>query len=247
VLHDLSLTIPAGRFTAIIGPNACGKSTLLRALARVSPIRAGSILLDGAAIATCRTRDVARRLGLLPQASVAPDGITVQELVARGRYPHQSMLRNTAAADAAAVVAALGAAGITELAARPVDELSGGQRQRVWIALVLAQSTPLLLLDEPTTALDIGHQVELMNLLRRLNHAGRTVVAVLHDLPQACRYAEHLIVMQAGRIVTEGRPWDMMTPELMHRVFGLRCLVIEDPVAGTPLIIPSDDTRVEDH
>lgn len=239
IAADLSLAVPDGRFTVIIGPNACGKSTLLRALARIAKPSAGTVTLDGALISSYPTREVARRLGLLPQSPAAPDGITVADLVGRGRYAHQRLFRRTDASDTEAVAAALAATGTADLADRPMDELSGGQRQRVWMALVLAQQTPLLLLDEPTSFLDIGHQIDLMDLLRRLNREhGRTLVAVLHDLNQACRYADHIVAMHDGRIVATGRPWDVVTAPFVRAVFGLDCLVIEDPVAGTPLIIP---------
>ena len=235
---DLSLAIADGSFTVIVGANACGKSTLLRALSRLLAPSSGQVVLDGRQIADRPAKDVARRLGLLPQTAIAPDGITVADLVARGRYPHQSFLRQWSAGDARAVAAALAATGVTDLGDRLVDELSGGQRQRVWIAMVLAQETPILLLDEPTTFLDIAHQIDLLDLLAGLNAQGRKVVAVLHDLNQACRYATHLVAMKGGAIVAEGAPSRIVTPALVEEVFGLPCLVIPDPVAGTPLIVP---------
>lgn len=240
VLADLSLDIPDGSFCVIIGANGCGKSTLLKALARVIAPNTGAVLLDGAAISSLHTREVARRLGLLPQESVAPDGITVRDLVARGRHPHQGFLGRWTPADERALSWALAATGIADLADRFVDELSGGQRQRVWIALVLAQETPLMLLDEPTSYLDIAHQVDLLELLRHLNRAhGRTLVAVLHDLNQAFRYADHLIAMKDGAILAEGRPERLVTPDFVKRLFGLSCLVIEDPVAHRPMVVPT--------
>jgi len=182
---------------------------------------------------------VARKLGLLPQTSLAPDGITVADLVARGRYPHQKFLQQWSRADEAAVIRAMEATKVTDLSGRLVDELSGGQRQRVWVAMVLAQETPILLLDEPTTFLDIAHQIELLELLRRLNRdEGKTIVAVLHDLNQACRYATHLIAMREGRVMAEGQPTGIVTAELVEAVFGLPCLVIEDPISHTPLVVP---------
>ena len=202
----LSVDIPDNEFTVIIGPNACGKSTLLRSLARMLSPSAGSILLDGRAISSYPSKEVARRLGLLPQSSVAPDGITVADLVARGRYPHQKLLRQWSRTDEQIVGEALAATNVHDLADRPVDELSGGQRQRVWLAMALAQQTPILLLDEPTTYLDIAHQIEMLDLCADLHvKQNRTLVAVLHDLNHACRYATHLIAMKAGRVVAVGR------------------------------------------
>ncbi|MGW4799954.1 ABC transporter ATP-binding protein [Nonomuraea sp. NPDC004297] len=244
VAADLSVTIPDESFTVIIGPNACGKSTLLRALARMLRPRTGAVRLDGSVITSLPSKEVARRLGLLPQSSIVPDGITVADLVARGRYPHQRLMRQWSRADEAAVAEAMRATDVTELADRIVDELSGGQRQRVWLAMALAQETPILLLDEPTTFLDISHQIEVLNLCAELHERGRTMVAVLHDLNQACRYATHLIVMRDGRIVAEGDPARIVTPELVHEVFDLRCEIIRDPQSGTPLIVPEARRRV---
>ncbi len=238
VATDLSVAIPDASFTVIVGPNACGKSTLLRALARLLKPATGKVILDGGDIASLPAKETARRLGLLPQSSIAPEGITAADLVARGRYPHQSFLRQWSLADEAAVAQAMDATGITELATRAVDELSGGQRQRVWIALVLAQDTPILLLDEPTTYLDIAHQIELLDLLARLNREGRTVVAVLHELNHACRYASHLIAVREGAVIAQGKPGDIVTEKLVEDVFGLASLIIADPVSGTPLIVP---------
>ncbi|MFG1793334.1 ABC transporter ATP-binding protein [Nocardia sp. NPDC049149] len=247
ISEDLSVDIPDGAFTVIIGPNACGKSTLLRAMARLLTPDAGAILLDGKVIGTYPAKEAARRIGLLPQSSTAPDGIRVADLVARGRYPHQSLLRQWTDADAEAVAAAMAATGVTELSARPVDELSGGQRQRVWIAMVLAQDTPVVLLDEPTTYLDIAHQIHLLDLCRALNRdSGRTVVAVLHDLNHAFRYADHLIAMKDGRVVAAGPPKEIVTAELVHEVFDLGCRIIDDPETGAPLVIPlaTDAARI---
>ena len=239
VIPELDVVIPDGSFTVIVGPNACGKSTLLRSLARLLKPTAGHVLLDGAEISSYPAKEVARRIGLLPQTSIAPDGITVLDLVSRGRYPHQSLLRQWSDADEAAVTDALAATNTTELSARFVDELSGGQRQRVWVAMSLAQQTPLLLLDEPTTFLDIAHQVELLDLFAELNASGdRTLVAVLHDLNQAARYATHLIAMKDGRIIAQGAPSEIVTADMVHEVFGLRCRILTDPESGTPLVIP---------
>ncbi|MFC3965708.1 ABC transporter ATP-binding protein [Nocardia jiangsuensis] len=239
ISDELSVDLPDGAFTVIIGPNACGKSTLLRALARLLAPEGGAVLLDGREIGTYPAKEVARRIGLLPQSSVAPEGIRVADLVARGRFPHQSLLRQWSDADAEAVAAAMAATGVTELSARAVDELSGGQRQRVWIAMVLAQQTPVILLDEPTTYLDIAHQIQVLELCRELNReSGRTIVAVLHDLQHAARYADHLIAMRAGRIVATGAPARVVTAELVREVFALDSRVIADPETGTPLVIP---------
>ncbi|MBF6411565.1 ABC transporter ATP-binding protein [Nocardia cyriacigeorgica] len=245
ISEDLSADIPDGSFTVIIGPNACGKSTLLRALARLLAPESGTVLLDGKAISGYPAKEVARRIGLLPQTSTAPDGIRVADLVARGRYPHQSLLRQWSQADAEAVATAMAATGVTELSARPVDELSGGQRQRVWIAMVLAQDTPVILLDEPTTYLDIAHQIQLLDLCRTLNReSGRTVIAVLHDLNHAFRYADHLIAMRDGQIRAAGPPGEIVTADLVRSVFDLGCRVIEDPETGAPLVIPLAENAV---
>lgn len=245
VVSSLGVEIPDRSFTVIIGPNACGKSTLLKALARMLKPRSGQVYLDGAGIATYRSREVARRLGLLPQSSTAPGGITVGDLVARGRYPHQGMLKQWSADDETAVLDAMRQTGVLDLADRPVDDLSGGQRQRVWLSMVLAQQTSILLLDEPTTFLDIAHQVEVLDLCADLHaRKGHTVVAVLHDLNQACRYATHLIVMRpGGTIAAEGDPATVMTAELVEDVFGLPCRIISDPETGTPLMIPAAPRR----
>ena len=239
ISEELSLQIPDGSFTVIIGPNACGKSTLLRALSRLLAPEAGTVALDGAEIASLPAKEVARRLGLLPQTSSAPDGIRVADLVARGRFPHQNLIRQWSAEDEAAVVEAMASTRVDALSGRLVDELSGGQRQRVWIAMVLAQQTPIILLDEPTTYLDIAHQIELLDLCADLNRSrGRTLVAVLHDLNHAFRYADHLVVMKDGDVVAQGAPSQIVTAELIDEVFSLPCRIIDDPESHTPLVVP---------
>ncbi|WP_449280742.1 ABC transporter ATP-binding protein [Leucobacter sp.] len=238
ISEGLSVAIPDESFTVIVGPNACGKSTLLRGLSRLLRPGAGRVVLDGADIHSYRAKQVAARLGLLPQSSIAPDGIRVADLVARGRYPYQKLLRQWTEADERAVSEAMEATGVTGLSTRFVDELSGGQRQRVWVAMALAQETGILLLDEPTTFLDISHQIELLELFTDLHRSGRTLVAVLHDLNHAARYASHLIAMRDGAVVAEGPPAEIITAELVEQVFGLRCIVVPDPVAGTPQVVP---------
>ncbi|MFC0003660.1 ABC transporter ATP-binding protein [Micromonospora siamensis] len=240
VLDGLDLDLPTDAFTVIVGANACGKSTLLRTMARLLTPCRGAVLLDGAAIRDLPTRDVARRLGVLPQNPLVPEGITVADLVGRGRQPHQRWWRQWSAEDGRAVDTAMAMADVAGLADRPVDTLSGGQRQRVWIAMALAQDTEALLLDEPTTFLDLAHQVEVLDLLRSLRaERGRTVVAVLHDLNQAARYADHLVAMRAGRVVAAGPPREILTAGLVREVFGLDCVVVPCPVSGAPLVVPA--------
>ncbi|AXG81817.1 ABC transporter ATP-binding protein [Streptomyces paludis] len=238
VIDDLDVAIPTGMITTIIGPNGCGKSTLLRTLTRLLRPADGTVVLDGEDIAGLKTRDVAKKLGLLPQAPVAPEGLTVADLVARGRHPHQSWLRQWSSDDAGVVQRALAMTGVSELAGRPVDSLSGGQRQRVWISMTLAQGTDLLLLDEPTTYLDLAHAIDVLDLVDGLRESGRTVVMVLHDLNLATRYSDHLIVMRDGSILAQGHPREVITAESLYEAFGLRAQVIDDPVSDRPLIVP---------
>jgi iron complex transport system ATP-binding protein len=243
VVQHLDVEIPAGELTVVVGPNACGKSTLLRALARLLRPSTGTVLLEGRALRDFGSKELARSLGLLPQTSIAPSGITVADLVMRGRYPHQRIGRQLSRDDADAVARAMEATGVTALAPRLVEELSGGQRQRVWVAMVLAQQTGTLLLDEPTTFLDITHQYDLLELLVDLHREGRTLVAVLHDLNQACRYGTHLIAMRDGAVVAQGAPAEVVTPEMVREVFGLEAMVVPDPAVGTPMVVPLGRTR----
>ncbi|MEG3630801.1 ABC transporter ATP-binding protein [Streptomyces poriticola] len=245
VIDGLDVTIPPRVITTIIGPNGCGKSTLLRTLSRLLRPARGTVVLDGQDMARLRTRDVARKLGLLPQAPVAPEGLTVADLVARGRHPHQSWLRQWSSDDAAVVQRALAMTGVPDLADRPVDSLSGGQRQRVWISMTLAQGTDLLLLDEPTTYLDLAHAIDVLDLVDDLHESGCTVVMVLHDLNLATRYSDNLVVMKDGSILAQGHPRDVITAELLHDAFGLQAKVIDDPVGDRPLVVPIGRAHVQ--
>ncbi|WP_407318372.1 ABC transporter ATP-binding protein [Isoptericola halotolerans] len=239
VLDGLDLDVPAGAITAIVGANACGKSTLLRSMSRLLSPRGGRVLLDGRAVHTMPAKELARTLGLLPQAPTAPEGITVSDLVGRGRHPHQRLLARWSAADDEAVADALEATDTVALADRSVDELSGGQRQRVWIAMALAQRTDVLLLDEPTTYLDVSHQIDVLDLLTTLNRErGTTVVMVLHDLNLAARYADHLVALAEGRVLATGTAEEVLTAETVETVFGLSCQIILDPVSGRPMMLP---------
>ncbi len=237
VVDGVDLALPEGSFTVILGPNASGKSTVLRALARVLKPESGDVLFDGRALGEYGSKELARRMGLLPQDAIAPEGMRVADLVSRGRYPHHSALQRWTSADDTATRDALAATNTADLAERYVDQLSGGQRQRVWVALLLAQQTPVMLLDEPTTFLDIAHQYELLDLLRELNEQGKTVIAVLHDLNQAARYADNLVLMKEGRVVATGTPSDLITEDRVGDVFGIDAVVTPDPVTGTPMVV----------
>lgn len=238
IIERIDIAIPSGNITALVGPNGCGKSTLLRGLARLLTPRGGAAFLDGKVIHRMPTRVLARQLGILPQSPGAPEGVTVRELVAQGRYPHQSWFQQWSADDETAVAKALALTGMASLAERPVDTLSGGQRQRAWIAMTLAQETRCILLDEPTTFLDLAHQIEVLQLLERLNRTeGRTIVMVVHDLNHATRYAQHLIAMRDGKLVAAGPPAEIVTPALLRAVFGVEGAVVPDPHTGVPLCI----------
>jgi iron complex transport system ATP-binding protein len=239
IVSDLDIDLPPGKITMLVGANACGKSTTLRALARLLKPRGGQVTLDGKDIHSMPSKDLATRIGILPQSPTAPEGITVADLVCRGRYPHQKWFRQWSDDDERVVAWALQATGTAQIADRPVDELSGGQRQRVWIAMALAQETGVLMLDEPTTFLDVHHQVDVLDLLVELNRdQGQTIAVVLHDLNLACRYAHHLIAMRGGAIIDQGNPKEIVTEELVERVFGLKSKVILDPISHTPMVIP---------
>lgn len=238
IISDLQLTLPASKITALVGPNGCGKSTLLRGLARLLTPKTGQVLLDGKAIHAMPAKTLARQLGILPQSPSAPEGLTVRELVAQGRYPHQSWFQQWSERDEAATTAALRTTNLLDLADRALDTLSGGQRQRAWIAMTLAQETPVLLLDEPTTYLDLAYQIEVLDLLHELNEGGRTVVMVLHDLNQACRYAHHLVAMRDGAVWGQGEPAHMLTRRMLAEVFGVDARIIADPISGAPMCIP---------
>lgn len=239
IVKQLSLTIPHGKITALVGPNGCGKSTLLRGLSRLLKPSAGNVILAGQDIWKLPTKALAQRLGILPQGPVAPEGLTVHELVAQGRYPHQSWLQQWSAEDERITAEAMHITGVTGFADRPVDTLSGGQRQRAWIAMTLAQDSDLILLDEPTTFLDLAYQIEVLDLLQDLNVGrGKTIVMVLHDLNQACRYADKLIAVRDGQIMAQGVPSEVVTAQMVCEVFGLACHVMDDPITGTPLVVP---------
>jgi iron complex transport system ATP-binding protein len=239
IVRGLNLQFPAGQISVLVGPNGCGKSTILKGLARILKPRHGSVILDGQAIHTLPTRQIARQMGILPQNPAAPEGLTVKDLVAQGRYPHQSWWQQWSLLDEQMTYQALTLTHLLDLAERPVDQLSGGQRQRAWIAMSLAQDTPILLLDEPTTFLDLAHQMEVLELLWELNQQQqRTIIMVLHDLNQACRFAHHLVAIREGQVIAAGQPQEVIRAEVVEQVFGLECRIITDPVSGTPLCIP---------
>lgn len=239
IIIDLNLEISTGKITILVGSNGCGKSTLLRGMARLLKPKQGMVYLDGKAISKLSTKAVAKRLGLLPQNPTYPEGLTVRDLVSQGRYPHQTWWQQWSKDDEELVNKALISTELIPLANRRLDTLSGGQRQRAWIAMALAQDTDILLLDEPTTFLDLAHQVEILNLLYQLNkNRGRTIVMVLHDLNQACRYADYLVAIKQGKIYAQGQPETVMTETMIQAVFNLECRIIRDPVSQTPMCIP---------
>ncbi|WP_411334226.1 ABC transporter ATP-binding protein [Metabacillus indicus] len=239
ILHDVSLSIPSNKISIMIGANGCGKSTLLKTMARLIKPASGQVTLNGKPISKIPPKQLARVLGLLPQSPIVPEGITVADLVGRGRYPHQTFLKGWTKKDYEAVAEAMEIMNITEFADRSIDELSGGQRQRVWIAMALAQQTDILFLDEPTTYLDITYQIEILDLLTDLNRKhGTTIVMVLHDINLSARYADHIFALQQGRLVAEGAPSEVITSSLIKDIFGLNCTVIQDPVSGSPSVVP---------
>ncbi|MFJ7650021.1 ABC transporter ATP-binding protein [Lysinibacillus sp. NPDC097279] len=244
IIEDLNLSIPMNEITVLIGANGCGKSTLLRSIARLLKPKQGTVLLDGQDVFKLSTKQVAKKLSILPQSPVAPEGLTVLQLVKQGRYPHQSWRKQWTEEDEAIVLNALKATGVDQLQDKPVDELSGGQRQRAWIAMTLAQDTDIILLDEPTTYLDLTHQIEILDLLFELNKQNRTIVMVLHDINLACRYADHIITVRDRGVYQQGKPEEIMTTSLVKHVFDLECQMTNDPIYGTPLCIPFGKGRV---
>jgi len=239
ILHDVSISIPSNQISIIIGANGCGKSTLLKTMARLIKPTSGQVTLGGKPIQKIPPKQLARVLGLLPQSPIVPEGITVADLVGRGRFPHQTFLKGWSKKDYEAVAEAMETMKITEFADRHIDELSGGQRQRVWIAMALAQQTDILFLDEPTTFLDITYQVEILDLLTDLNlKYGTTIVMVLHDINLSARYADHIFALHNGKLVAEGQPSEVITSTLIEDIFGLHCTVIDDPISGSPSVVP---------
>lgn len=240
IITDLSLQIPSGKITALVGPNGCGKSTLLRGISRLLKPRTGAVILDSHDIWQLPSKELAKRLGILPQGPVAPEGLTVHELVAQGRYPHQSWFQQWSEEDERITSDALRITRVAEFADRPVDTLSGGQRQRAWIAMTLAQDSEIILLDEPTTFLDLAYQIDVLDLLHDLNRErGKTIVMVLHDLNHACRYADFLVAVCEGRIAAQGEPASVVSEPMIREVFGIDCCIIADPITGTPLVVPA--------
>lgn len=239
IINNLDLSIPVGEVTILIGSNGCGKSTLLRSIARLLKPTEGSILLDGKNVFKLTNKQVAKELSILPQSPVAPEGLTVLQLVKQGRYPHQSWHSQWSQEDEEIVMNALISTGVEHLKDKPIEELSGGQRQRAWIAMTLAQNTDIILLDEPTTYLDLTHQIEILDLLYKLNkQQKRTIIMVLHDINLACRYADYIITVRNQTVYKKGKPEDIITKSLVKNVFDLESEIINDPIFGTPMCIP---------
>lgn len=237
IIENLSVTIPKGKVTALIGPNGCGKSTLLKTLSRINKPQAGEVFIEQQPLTRIKDKVLAQRLSLLPQVLVSPEGITVRKLVEYGRSPYVSHWGKLSKQDTEIVEQAMAETGVDDLAAQNVESLSGGQRQRAWIAMVLAQDTEIVMLDEPTTYLDLSHQIELMSLMRAMNEQGKTVIVVLHDLNQACRYCDHLVVLKKGQLVAQGAPEQVFTEQLLEDVFELDAVVIQDPISNSPMCI----------
>lgn len=245
IIDELSVAIPMNKITVLIGANGCGKSTLLRSVARLLKPKNGAVLLDGEDVFHLSTKEVAKKLSILPQSPVAPEGLTVLQLVKQGRYPHQTWRKQWTEQDEKIVMDALKSTGMYDLQHKIVDGLSGGQRQRAWIAMTLAQDTDIILLDEPTTYLDLTHQIDVLDLLFELNRTQqRTIIMVLHDINLACRYADHIITVKARTIFEQGKPEDIMTAELVENVFDLKCQMMTDPLFGTPMCLPFGKGRV---
>lgn len=237
IIENLSVTIPKGKVTALIGPNGCGKSTLLKTLSRINKPKSGEVFIEQTSLGRIKDKVLAQQLSLLPQVLISPEGITVRKLVEYGRSPYVPHWGRLSQADKKIVEQAMTETGVLELAEQNVESLSGGQRQRAWIAMVLAQDTDIVMLDEPTTYLDLSHQIELMELMRTMNEQGKTVIVVLHDLNQACRYCDHLVVLKQGQLMAQGSPKEVFTERLLHEVFDLDAVVIDDPIASSPMCI----------
>lgn len=239
IVNGLNLSIPTGKITALVGANGSGKSTILKTMARIMKPKSGSVMLDGKSIHNFSTKEVARQLAILPQNPTAPDGLTVSELISYGRFPHQKGFGTMTAEDRSIIAKAISVTGMEPFQDRPIDRLSGGQRQRAWIAMALAQETDILFLDEPTTFLDMAHQLEVLQLLQKLNkEEGRTIVMVVHDLNHATRYAQHMVAIKSGNVISEGTPNEVMTPEVLREVFGIEADIVPDPRTGVPLCLP---------
>lgn len=237
IINNLSIKLPKGKISALIGPNGCGKSTLLKALARINKSVKGQVFIDGKGLTEFADKQLAQKLSLLPQMLISPEGISVRRLVEYGRSPYISNWGRLNKEDKKIVEQAMQETAVSEFSEQVVDSLSGGQRQRAWLAMVLAQDTDIVMLDEPTTYLDLSHQIELMKLMQAMKAQGKTVIVVLHDLNQACRYCDHLLVMKEGNVMAEGAPSDIFTEALLEDVFSLKAKVVQDPIASTPMCV----------